>query len=369
MKRIAIFCDGTWNKSDAAHPTNVVRLAQAVRRTDASGTKQCVLYLEGVGSGVGSTAVARWFDRLLGGALGWGLDLNIVEAFRSLVFLYEPGDEIFIFGFSRGAYTARSLAGFIRSTGIPDRTALGVIPEAMERYRTRGDDRTKPGSEESYRFRLRTSPQVVTSRGEADWRLRNGHPVGTLLKISYLGVWDTVGALGVPSHFRIALFTNAKYQFHDTALSSSVASARHAVAVDEHRTTFPPALWENLAELNQKATVPQAYQQHWFPGDHGSVGGGGEIRMLSSDALLWIAEGATKAGLELEPGFVVDTKAEVDHLGPLRNTTKRGGFFDRITRLGHMDRNGPETDADLAPATKHRLENDPGYRPKTLAHL
>jgi len=161
MKRIAIFIDGTWNRPDAEHPTNVVRLAQAVRpygdpQVDEGdpplGMPQIVLYSPGVGSGRGNNWAARRLDRLLGGALGWGLTDIIEEVYRNLVFVYEPGDEIMVFGFSRGAFAARSLVGLIRSCGIPRRNKLADIPKAMARYRSRDND-THPDHEETLKFR------------------------------------------------------------------------------------------------------------------------------------------------------------------------------------------------------------------------
>ena len=142
MKRIAIFCDGTWNKSDAPEPTNVVRLARAALQTctDAEKTKQVILYFEGVGSGRGSNQFAKATDRILGGMLGWGLMENIKDAYRALIFNYEPGDELYIFGFSRGAYTARSLAGLIRKAGILPRDHRVHCPEvAKDRLRFTGE--------------------------------------------------------------------------------------------------------------------------------------------------------------------------------------------------------------------------------------
>ena len=128
-KNIAIFCDGTWNKSDAPAPTNVVRLAQAVRNTQPKGQEraQVVIYVEGVGTGRGAGKLAKFMDRNLGGMFGWGLLENIKEAYRAIIFNYEPGDQIFLFGFSRGAYTARSLAGLIRKAGILPRDKVHLI--------------------------------------------------------------------------------------------------------------------------------------------------------------------------------------------------------------------------------------------------
>jgi uncharacterized protein (DUF2235 family) len=109
MKRIVVLCDGTWNSSDSQTPTNVVRFGQAMQRCDELGVIQVPIYIQGVGTGEGPTKLSRKLDSALGGALGWGLMDNIEEAYRHLIFIYEPGDEIYILGFSRGAYTARSL--------------------------------------------------------------------------------------------------------------------------------------------------------------------------------------------------------------------------------------------------------------------
>jgi uncharacterized protein (DUF2235 family) len=127
MKRYAIFCDGTWNSAAAEHPTNVVKLAQSVDKTGATRTTQVVLYIQGVGTG-GGGPLTRWVDKVGGGAFGWGLTENIEEAYRALIFGYSPGDEIFIFGFSRGAYTARSLAGLIRASSILEPRHVAQIP-------------------------------------------------------------------------------------------------------------------------------------------------------------------------------------------------------------------------------------------------
>ena len=170
MKRIAIFCDGTWNRHDAVYPTNVVRLAQAVKLTAADGIKQQVFYVLGVGAGRGSNRFVRALDRVAGGAMGWGLIENIEDAYRALIFCYEPGDEIHIFGFSRGAYTARSLAGLLRSCGIPPRENVARIGEAVARYRSRKPD-THPDDPESFLFRSEFAPFTATSDADWQWRL------------------------------------------------------------------------------------------------------------------------------------------------------------------------------------------------------
>src|SRR5690606_16747251 len=191
--------------------------------------------------------------KLLQGAFGWGLFEKIEAAYRFLMFNYEPGDEVYIFGFSRGAYTARSLAGLIRKCGIAPRSQAGRIREIFEFYK---DAATKPDSDEAQQKRMIWSPDVVLKELDRKWRIEHGaDPVSVasakLLTIRYVGVWDTVGALGVPKHLLVnSFFPTKKYEFHDHQLSSTVNAARHAVATDERRRSFEPSLWDNLDILN-----------------------------------------------------------------------------------------------------------------------
>ena len=349
MKRIVILCDGTWNRADSATPTNVVRLAQLIEPVSATGIVQATVYIQGVGTGAGSTKFNQWTDKILGGAFGKGLLENIVTAYQQLVFLYNPGDEIFICGFSRGAYTARSLTGFIRSTGMIDRANLNLIPAAVARYRDRAKS-THPGTEASHAYRARVSPRVATSAKEAAWRADKNLPASHLLKIAYLGVWDSVGALGVPKSLSIAgLINGRKYDFHDADLSSMVASARHAVALDERRPTFTPTRWTNLDALNAESEVsPAPYREEFLLGDHGSVGGGGDITQLSAIGLRWIAEGAQEAGLELNARALSAIQAEENPTGPLHNRTQpSGGIGAWITTRNAKDREGPSKLSEL----------------------
>lgn len=374
MKRLVIFCDGTWNRMSAAEPTNVLMSSQMVEHADASGVPQIIYYDEGVGT---SFLVNEWLETRLAGAFGLGLLEKIEAAYRFLIFNYEPGDEIFIFGFSRGAYTARSLAGLIRKCGIVPSTHARAIREIFEFYK---DADTHPDSDEAQRRRMVLSPHVILKEDDRQWRLSHGaHPAtvaaARLLNIRYLGVWDTVGALGVPQHLLVSsLFGTAKkYQFHDTALSSTVAAARHAVATDEDRLSFAPALWSNLDVLNTANGGSDRYQQLWFPGDHGSVGGGGEIRGLSNTALAWIMEGAAAEGLALNASELTEIKSATDPLAPLSNQKKKPGLFDRIYRRGH--REGPQQSSHLAENTRLRLAYEAKsaewkpYRPGALKRL
>ena len=348
MKRIVIACDGTWKRIDAPDPTNVARLAQAVLPVAPGRVPQIVCHLDGVGTGQGTGRVSRALDRALGGAFGQGLMASVAAAYRFLVFTWAPGDEIQLFGFSRGAYTARSLAGLIRNVGILPRRAAAHIQAAIALYQARRPE-GHPNGPEALAFRERLGA------AETD--------------IAYLGVWDTVWALGVPGHLRLAGLVNRGLTFHDLTLSGRVRAARHAVAVDERRRHFPPALWDNLDALNALRGAGRPYRQEWFPGDHGSVGGGGPVTALSHGALSWIADGAMGAGLALCARSLAEWQAGADPLGPLTAQRGRPGLIDRFLAIGARDRTGPDDPAMLAAATRLRWQSDSGYRPRTLAAL
>ena len=166
-KRIIICSDGTWNNPEQKNVTNVVRTARAIRPVDRRGMPQLVFYDWGVGSeGVG--------NKVAGGVLGKGIDKNIQDAYRFIVHNYVDGDEIYLFGFSRGAYTARSTAGLIRNIGILKKIHAHLIPRGYKLYR----QKSKPDAPTAIEFRRKYSHEV---------------------RIAFVGVWDTVGALGIPS--------------------------------------------------------------------------------------------------------------------------------------------------------------------------
>ncbi|OZB19722.1 MAG: hypothetical protein B7X55_02625 [Rhodobacterales bacterium 34-62-10] len=379
MKRIVFFCDGTWNRADAARPTSIVKLAQAVTPSAADGIKQVVFYQQGVGTGRGTSRLARWTDKFLGGALGWGLEDNIVEAYRNLVFCYEPGDQIFIFGFSRGAYTARSLAGLIRKAGIVPRDKVHLVGRAMDLYRRRGQAMA-PDREAVMRERAALSPDVATSQTDIEWRLSQAHMArdGTppiLVQIRYLGVLDTVGALGLPSVLGVfAKLVNDRYAFHDTDLSHLVLSARHAVALDERRVLYPPALWGNLDGpdgLNGTQTGPdRPYQQMWFPGVHGTVGGSGDVPGLSACPADWIAQGARAKhlGLEFDRIALQRITAQADPVADAGSMLQKRRFSN-LYGLLLADREGPIRAVDVAEAARLRTIRMGGYRPGSLRRV
>lgn len=377
MKRIAIFCDGTWNRHDAKDQTNVVKLARCVRHTDDDGTQQVVFYYPGVGTGRGTNAFARWTDKLLGGAFGWGVMAVIKEAYRALIFAYEPGDEIYIFGFSRGAFTARSLVGLIRSCGIPTQDNLHRVPEAIERYIERGDN-TYPDDPDMWSFRAEISTFTATSKKEHEWR-RNLGSDAIWLGINYLGLWDTVKAMGIPRFLPFSKRINHRHEFHDDKLSSMVSAARHAISIDEKRSTFPSLGRGNTPVLNAASSgvrvdgrgfADQPFQQLWFAGNHGSVGGGGNKIGLSSITLRWMAIGAQSAGLALSEEDLNRQAWDMDVHEDLSNDfgpALSAGQW--VMQNSVRERDGPTDLMELSLAAFDRYVEDNSYRPNTLEHL
>jgi len=371
-KRLVVCCDGTWRRLEGASLTNIGRIACAVAPRDADGNPQLVAHVDGVGTGRGGGRLAKAFDRTIGGAFGSGLDDTLAEAYRFLVLNYEPGDEIVIFGYSRGAFTARSLAGLVRKCGVLTRENAKWIARALDFYR---DAEIKPDAPESFDFRARHAPHVVVDTEEAAWRNTRlgGDWSGTqVLTIAYVGVFDTVGALGVPSLFGETPLFSRRHRFHDLKLSSHVAAARHAVAIDERRRAFKPTLWANLATLNGPASGRDApYQQRWFPGVHGAVGGGGTDTGLSSHALWWLLEGVPQ--LALCAGERARIADERNALGPLAPFPRPDPLAEALRRAMERERCGPAaedgTDA-LSEAARERWRNAaPPYRPRTLRRL
>lgn len=371
MKRLVFCFDGTWNKIDSESPTNVAKLAQAVCHT-YKGVRQIVHYDEGIGT--------KFLERKLGGAFGYGLAGNVAEAYHFLVLNYEPGDDIFAFGFSRGAFTARSFVGLLRNCGIISRRELDEIGNAVALYRSRAPD-AHPGSQRMREFRYRTRPDLCLP-GDREWRRQTigDERDSTDLTVEYVGVWDTVASLGIPPHVGLPRFLSSKYQFHDARLSKFVKAARHAVAADERRITFSPSLWTNLDDLNPDSATEMPYQQMLFPGPHGAVGGGGPIVGLSDAALDWVLRGALMRKL----GFDADARSPLhglrpdhrDHLFNAKGKT-RWSLGDRAMGLGLETRNFNEIDVtEIHPSLLRRykesgdqLAGGQEYRPVSLKHL
>ncbi len=269
-----------------------------------------------------------WLNRVLGGVFGDGLEDSIVETYLRLAFNYEAGDEIYIFGFSRGAFCARSFAGLIGSAGIVSRLHAERAWDAFRLYRTRPGARATQLEKDDY------------DRSRRDFRMRYGKgrraADGTRIQtdeapqISYLGIFETVGQRGVPSVLgSFARKLNSRFGFHDMEIGDNVLAARHAVAIDECRLGFPPTLWESVEQANSRphcAPGRRDYQQRWFVGTHGDVGGGAGSP-LSAPPLKWIAMGAAESGLHFYA-------KHGDDESPMDQALRKAGlaFDGRITR-------------------------------------
>ena len=360
-KRLIVCCDGTWNTADQAiagnpSPTNVTKLALSIASEDSSGVRQCVYYHSGVGT-------SRW-ERLRGGAFGAGLSRNVFDAYRFLVDNYQDGDWLYLFGFSRGAFTARSLSGLIRNSGILRRENADRIDDAWALYRNSAD----------------------TPRGVASTLFRRAYSYAP--RIHFIGVWDTVGALGIPALGPpwlkpIVTWFNKRYQFHNTNLSTQVHGAFHALAIDEERKAFEPTLWHQQPGTDQQ-DPKQELRQVWFTGVHCDIGGGYPDTSLSDIALLWLADRARDYGLEFQPdafsaggpsemtpGESIDFKVVPDAMkGPHSSWTKFYRFvapFHRPIGTAATPEDGPLDGCEyLATSAKERYDRDQHYRPPEL---
>lgn len=270
---IVVLLDGTWN--DQNEHTNVCQIYNRLGSSDRHRSH----YVEGVGT--------RRFERLRGGMFGFGLDENIREGYRFIAENYRSSsDRIFLIGYSRGAFTARSLAGMIAKCGIVDPGHISD-KELFDRYR----DTNAPGlrdMQEGEKPARTTEDKKVLAESQ-------------LARIRFIGVFDTVGSLGIPGTLG-RLFSRHRYEFHDTKLSGLVDYACHAIAIDEHRKQFAPTLWTGVpTPVPGHSTV---LEQRWFAGAHGSVGGGGTSRPETHNPLSvitreWMVDRAAHAGLAI----------------------------------------------------------------------
>ncbi len=262
-KRIAFCADGTWDT--ATTKSNVYRLYKSL----VADADQIPFYDDGVG------ADGNPVMKVLGGAFGTGIYDKIKQGYSKISQVYQKDDDLFIFGFSRGAFTARSLAGMIATCGLPtENFTNAVVDQAFDAYRERDPNSRKQKLEKLAQCGLYDA------------------------KIKMVGVWDTVGSLGIPSV--LSGVEVVAYGFLDTKLHPDVLNAYHALAIDEERMEFRPTLWD------EPAAPGQTLEQVWFCGVHSDVGGGEEdVRdgapALSDITLSWMMDKASALGLEIDP--------------------------------------------------------------------
>jgi uncharacterized protein (DUF2235 family) len=284
-KNIVICSDGTGNSAIKGRGTNVFKLFEAVdvvgHLTPSGSREQVAIYDDGVG-----TQKLKVF-RLLAGAFGMGLARNVRQLYTELSRCYLPGDDIYMFGFSRGAFTVRTLAGFIDHAGILDPSGLTageLIRAVNDKYRAYR--KSRPAL-------LERALSPISSGLRGLWRLVSGFretpiPLHPERAIRFVGVWDTVDSVGFPFPGIGALWNGVvhRYKFTDLGLPECVGRACHALAIDEERASFAPTLWRH---------EPNRTEQVWFGGVHSNVGGGYPKQGMSLVALDWILALAREA--------------------------------------------------------------------------
>jgi len=332
MANIVICADGTWNRPEEDiekdFPTNVLKLARAVKPS-SGGVKQHIFYDWGLGS---------YHNNVSAGATGRGIHKNILDGYRYIVQNYDPKDHLYLFGFSRGAYTVRALSGLINNCGILKRPDANLISRAWRIYK---------------------NPLVKnTPSGDASQLFRDNH-CHSSKKVHFVGVWDTVGALGIP--FSLMGLFESHDEFYDTKMGSNVSIARHALAIDEKREDFEPTVWTPKPDMDLK--------QVWFAGVHSDVGGSypsdKQTGIRASDApLRWMLDEAVHAGLEIEPhirdSLTDGTQGKIhksrNHVYRLKSPLHRSLIID-----------GKPT--KIHPSVKARYLADISYRPPRLKKL
>nr|WP_294505673.1 DUF2235 domain-containing protein [uncultured Rhodopila sp.] len=296
-RRLIICCDGTWNAADAGPAaTNVLRMLRCIAPGDKDGTPQIVRYHAGVGTG-------NRLDRLLGGSVGIGLGPAIRDIYAFVANNYEPDDEIFLFGFSRGAYTARAVAGLIGALGVLHPREMGRFAQAWQWCQLPAHARDSDALEACFPLRQKGVP------------------------IRCIGVWDTVGALGVPRSLLTQYWQPCAetYRFYDTTLGPNVQYAFQALAIDERRALFEPVLWNTT-----KALAPdQVVRQVWFAGVHADIGGGYSRHGPADLSFLWMLAQVAPL-LELDLSSIPE---ELDTTEPYGNGTLNDSFKG-ILKLG-----------------------------------
>jgi uncharacterized protein (DUF2235 family) len=325
QRNVIVMFDGTWNH--AKNKTNVLRMRESIDSSGEHDLTQPCCYVSGVGT--------HWDNWLSGGVFGRALSQDLQAGYAWLAQTFIPGDQVYVFGFSRGAYSARSLVGLIRKCGLLNAVDESRIAAAYALYR----DRT-------------VSPEDPKAAG-----FRAAH--SREIRIRFIGVWDTVGTLGVP--LSGAPFSSGYYRWHDTRLSKIVDYAYHAVATDEHRRDYRPAVWTAAKPENREV------EQRWFIGAHANVGGGYDKTPedgLAKTALRWIQDKSAASGLKLR------FKAEVgpEHcMAEINDSFREFAFgFYRWFNKRYQRPFGEGVNEKVDPSVWLRWSKSRNYRPGSL---
>jgi uncharacterized protein (DUF2235 family) len=354
QKRLVVFLDGTWNSVDSN--TNVWRMRALCASNSKDGRPQLVYYEVGV-------------NGFLGGVFGQGLDENIRLAYEWLVENYNEGDEIFIFGFSRGAFTARSLAGLVAIDGILKAGSPIGVTELFDRYK-KGDEET------IWKLKERVASGDTRNLTVQDkWLLKYSQSA----EVKVIGVWDTVGSIGLAAG-NIPGFSRSTFNYLQTGLRIHILNGYHALAIDEHRNDFAPTLWDVHHPKDQNAVIAQArplsaVEQRWFVGAHANVGGGYQTDLLAQAPLRWMMKRAESQGLSFRSEVELDGDALT---APIADSYKSFGWglyamvsapLYRIIGREPEDReDGSHINVNetIDASVFERWRADPSYRPANL---
>lgn len=345
-KNIVICSDGTGNSASEYWHTNVWRICQAVSPIAHGVSKQITYYDDGVG-----TEDFKLF-KMIGGALGWGITRNLEQLYGFLIRHYDEGDNIYLFGFSRGAFTVRVLAHILYHCGIAANTKVETDADSVPHLRPCTPlelDRLAKNAIEAYKHRNHADADDRHS-APFDFRTKYGrahedsaHPERQTpewhgrFPIKFVGVWDTVDAVGlpideltqaflkVPFFFRLNLKrpTGSEYKTWERDFNPLIKNGFHAMAVDDERHSFHPVLW---TEPDQAKSMvgPQRIEQVWFAGMHSNVGGGYPKDQLALVTLDWMMHHAHECGLQFLPSHCEAVRDGLDPHGEMYDS--RAGF-------------------------------------------
>ncbi|EGP84011.1 uncharacterized protein MYCGRDRAFT_48331 [Zymoseptoria tritici IPO323] len=303
-KRLVLAIDGTWVNADngysptitgppanhtLATPSNVARLCRALKTRDGTdpSIEQIVYYQGGLGSS------ANWYSYVFGGYLGDGIDAAIREAYGFLANNYEDGDEIFLFGFSRGAFTARSVGGLIASIGLLTKEGMESFYPIFMDWEYQND----PSYVNGYSTPVWPQPNQERPKMDSKDTYFNALKAAKLTQptiptIKAVAVFDTVGSLGVPDvkplGIKLHHSSKAEYSFVNTQVAPNVENAYQALALDEQRSAFVPTVWESPKGGKETHPVFNELRQCWFPGVHTSIGGGYQDTSIANLTLAWM---------------------------------------------------------------------------------
>ena len=346
-KNIVVFSDGTNQEGGKGNPTNVYKLFNMVEDRTA---RQIAFYDRGLGTDI---------RRVTGNAFGAGISKNILECYQFIFENYQAGDQIYLFGFSRGAFTVRSLSSFIHHFGILPKSRPELIKKAYDIYKLRVDAIRLPKRDE------------FIAKHHTQWT-----------KIKLIGVWDTVGALGIPVGWIDAGVNRVfRHKFHDTRISKAAEYGYHAIAINDSRQVFHPTVWDEqkigkILEWKDgvRTEKDQVVEQVWFAGVHTDIGGGyvplaraGEDPQpsLADIPLEWMVGKARAQGLHIYKWHTLKTNP--DPLAKLHSVSSGiNKAFKQSPRSKAKGLSALNLPIKLHQSVLDRIKADENYRPWVL---